>query len=67
MNKLKVNYKDESIDELPIYKVQIYTAIQKKNLSDIEGNPVSFFQERNLYKFTIGNEKRLKLQKSCKL
>ena len=61
---LKVNDKNDFIDELPIYKVQIYTAIQKKNLSDIEGNPISFFQERNLYKFTIGNEKSIEAAKN---
>ena len=61
---LKVNDKNDFIDELPIYKVQIYTAIQKKNLSDIEGNPISFFKERNLYKFTIGNEKSIEAAKN---
>ena len=60
---LKVNDKNDLIDELPIYKVQS-TAIQKKNLSDIEGNPISFFQERNLYKFTIGNEKSIEAAKN---
>lgn len=49
--------KDESTTiSKPIFKVQIYTAIQNEALASIEGNTVSTFQEGNLYKFTIGNE-----------
>ena len=49
--------------ESAVYKIQIYTAVQKKNLTAIEGNTISFFQEGNLYKFTIGNETTIEAAK----
>ena len=55
--------KESSIAELAIYKVQIYTAVQEEKLSAIEGNTVSFFQEGNLYKFTIGKETTIEAAK----
>lgn len=56
--------KDESTKIAnPVFKVQIYTAIQKETLPSIEGNSVSSFQEGNLYKFTIGNEASIEMAK----
>ena len=57
------NEKENYVAESAVYKVQIYTAIQEKNVSAIEGNSVSFFQEGNLYKFTIGNETSIEAAK----
>ena len=71
-NNDKITFKgittEESKDiELPIYKVQIYTAVQEENLPAIEGNPVSFFQEGNLYKFTIGKESTIQAAKKLQI
>tara|TARA_B100000900_G_scaffold174030_1_gene147678 strand:- start:131 stop:1267 length:1137 start_codon:yes stop_codon:yes gene_type:complete len=52
----EVTDKESSFSKSVVYKIQIHTSAQKENLLDIEGNFVSFFQEGNLYKFTIGNE-----------
>ena len=52
----KVTDIEGDVFELPVYKVQIYTGLKANDLSPIEGNTVSFFQEGNLYKFTIGKE-----------
>ena len=53
--------------ELPIYKVQIYTSVHDENLPPIEGNPVSFFQEGNLYKFTLGKESTIQAAKKLQI
>lgn len=47
----------------PVFKVQIYTAINKESIADIEGSSISSFQEGNLYKFTIGNEASIETAK----
>ena len=54
---------ESSVIESAVYKIQIYTAVQKQNLKAIEGNTISFFQEGNLYKFTIGNETTIEAAK----
>ena len=61
--QIEVTEKKNSFAESAVYKVQIYTAVQEENLSVIEGNPVSFFQEGNLYKFTIGKETTIEAAK----
>lgn len=54
---------ESNFNESAIYKVQIYTAVQEQNLTPIHGNIVSFFQEGNLYKFTIGKETTIEAAK----
>ena len=54
---------ESSVIGSAVYKVQIYTAVQEENLSAIEGSPVSFFKEGNLYQFTIGNETTIEAAK----
>ena len=55
-NQVEVPEDKSSDTKSTIFKVQICTAKHEQNLTAIEGNIVSFFQEGNLYKFTIGNE-----------
>ena len=59
----EISEDESSVIESAVYKVQIYTAVQKQNLKAIEGNTISFFQEGNLYKFTIGNETTIEAAK----
>ena len=66
-SKIEVTEKESSIAESVVYKVQIYTAIQEENLSAIKGNPVSFFLEGNLYKFTIGKETTIESAKKMQM
>ena len=70
----KVVKKDEKIQaEILKMKVVIlnqlfissnfYSSSKEQNLTAIEGNTISFFQEGNLYKFTIGNETTIEAAK----
>ena len=64
LNKIKADstklfFKNDTTQKGVIFKVQIKTSMEEKEIASVMKYKVDFFKEKNMFKYTIGNEKHI--------
>ena len=64
LNKIKADstklfFKNDTTQKGVIFKVQIITSLEEKEIASIMEFKVDVFKEKNMFKYTIGNEVQL--------